>query len=265
MPSHSPEYCALRYESAPPLAWITLSRPGQDNQVDLLTCQELRAVASRLEEEPRVRALVITGDGPVFSRGRAAVPPSVVQQGSGEVARWLAQRRAAAVLAGIPVPVVAALNGDAVDHGLELALACDLRIAQRGAFLGVTDVGHGCLPWDGATQRLPRLIGRSCALDMLLTSRLVPAEEAHRMGLVNAVVDVNALESTAREQAEAIAAGAPIASRYAREAVYAGMDLPLGQGLRLEADLGILLHGSRDRQEGIRSFREKRAPRHRGE
>ena len=179
--------------------------------------------------------------------------------------RWVSQRRAASTLASVPIPVVAAINGDAVDHGLELALACDFRIACYGAQLGVTDVGRGVVPWDGATQRLPRLIGRSRALDMLLSSRLVSAEEALEMGLVNAVVAPSDLHQTTRQLAEIIASGAPIASRYAKEAVLGAMDLPLEQGLRLEADLNILLHSTKDREEGIRSFLDKAVPKYQGE
>ena len=197
--------------------------------------------------------LLVTGPHGGFSRRRETVPIEVRESGGDAVMRWVSQRRAASTLASVPIPVVAAINGDAVDHGLELALACDLRIACYGAQLGVTDVGRGVVPWDGATQRLPRLIGRSRALDMLLSSRLVSAEEALEMGLVNAVVAPSDLHQTTRQLAEIIASGAPIASRYAKEAVLGAMDLPLEQGLRLEADLNILLHSTK-RPRGGHSF-----------
>ena len=258
-------YRTLRSKVAPPLAWVVLNRPRQSNQVNLLMAQELREVAQRLQEDPAVRVLVLTGAGPAFSRGREPVPVSVRRLGGDLVARWMAQRRAADALAGIEIPVVAALNGDAVDHGLELALACDLRIACRGALLGITDVDRGGLPWDGATQRLPRLVGPSRALDMLLTSRLVDADEAKSFGLVTMVVELEALERTVQEVAGSIAGSAPIASRYVKEAVRSGMDIPLGQGLKLEADLNIQLHSTRDRAEGIQSFLEKQAADYRGE
>ena len=174
-------------------------------------------------------------------------------------------RRAAAALAEAEVPLIAAVNGDALDHGLELALACDLRIAARGSVLGVTDLARGTLPWDGATQRLPRLVGPGRALEMLLTSRPVPAEEAERMGLVNRVVDKGKVMEAARELAQGIARAAPVAARYVKEAVRAAQDVPLADGLRLEADLNIILHSTRDRAEGIRSFRERQEPRFVGE
>ena len=255
----------LSYESVPPLAWITLNRPHADNRVDHLMAQELREVFELLEQEAEVRVLVIVGTGGVFSRGREPLPPDVRQSGGDSVAQWMSQRRAAWALGSVSVPVLAALNGDALDHGLELALACDMRIACRAAVFGVTDVSRGVVPWDGATQRLPRLIGRSRALDMLLTSRLVPAEEALEMGLVNSVVEPADLLQTARQVAESMAAGAPIPSRYLKEAVNEGMDMPLEQGLRLEADLNILLQNTKDREEGIGAFLDKAVPSYRGE
>ena len=227
--------------------------------------QELREALALLEQHPQVRALVVTGAGETFSRGRESPPDSVQASGGDAVARWMTERRAASVLAAVPIPVVAALNGDAVDHGLELALACDVRIACKGARLGVTDVSRGVVPWDGATQRLPRLIGRSRALDMLLTSRLVSAEEALEMGLVNAVAEPEELMQTAQQVAASMSSGAPIASKYLKEAVLKGLDMPLEQGLRLEADLNTLLHSTSDRAEGIRSFLNKSVPEYRGE
>ena len=255
---------SLRYEASPPLAWVTLGRPGSDNLVDLLMTQELGEVADLLQQQPEVRVLVVTGAGKVFSRGREPLPDTERESGGDAVGRWMRDRRAACVLASLAIPVVAAINGDAVDHGLELALACDLRIASKTARLGVTDVSRGQVPWDGATQRLPRLVGRGRALDMLLTSRLVPADEALEMGLVNAVVGPDHLMEEAHQAAETLASGAPVASRYAKEAVLGGADMSLEHGLRLEADLNILLHSTQDRAIGIESFLHKTVPQYQG-
>ena len=255
----------LRYETRPPLAWITLNRPDFENQVDLPMTQELRRVAELLDETPDVRVVVVTGAGSVFSCGREPLL-SIANGASGDaMARCIAERRAASVLASMSLPTIAAINGHALDHGLELALACDLRIACENAQLGVTDVGKGRVPWDGATQRLPRLVGRSRALDMLLTSRVVSADEALEVGLVNAVVKGDDLADAVRQWTEAIASAAPIAGRYAKEAVLHGLDLSLEQGLMLEADLSILLHSTVDRNEGIRSFLSKSFPKFRSE
>ena len=260
MPSPTPSHRTLSYQPAPPVAWATLCQPHTDNTPDLSMTQELQALAESLHQQPEIRILIVTGAGRVFSRGRESPPHDVRSSGSHAVARWMSARRAASVIASIPIPVVAAINGDATDHGLEIALACDLRIASSEAQLGVTDVARGCVPWDGATQRLPRLIGRSRALDMLLTSRLIPAPEALQMGLVNAVAAPDELKETAQQTAEALASAAPVASMYAKEAVLSGMDMPLEQGLRLEADLNILLHTTPDRQIGIHSFLHKTTP-----
>lgn len=257
--------CLFHYEATYSLAWLSLDRLEEGNRIDPHMAQEIREVAELLQQ-CEARVLVVTGTASVFCCGREDTPIEVRRSGADTVAQWIAERRVADSLASLPMPVIAAINGDAIDQGLELALACDLRIACRDARFGVTDVcARGIVPWDGATQRLPRLIGRGRALDMLLTSRLVSAGEALEMGLVNAVVEPQDLESTARQLAEVIALGAPIASRYAKEAVLDGLDMPLGQGLRLETDLNVLLHSTRDREEGIHSFLDKTTPRFRGE
>ncbi len=174
-------------------------------------------------------------------------------------------RSIAEPIAKIDRPVVAAIQGDAIGQGLELALACDLRIAGETSHFGLPFIQAGLIPWDGGTQRLSRLVGRGQALEMILTGRIIDAKEAQRIGLINQIVPPAKVLTVASGIAKGMAAKGPIALRYAKEAVHQGMDLTLGQGLRLEADLYFLLHTSRDRTEGIRSFREKRAPHFRGE
>ena len=167
-------------------------------------------------------------------------------------------------MAGIPIPVIAAINGDAMDQGLEMALACDLRVAVEDAGLGITDLSRGVVPWDGGTQRLPRLVGRGMAMEMLLTGRVLDAREALKVGLVHHVVPCEQLDGAVGKLAATLAGKAPIALRYAKEAVMKGMDGPMEQGMRLEADLSILLQRTADRAEGIASFLEKRCPRFAG-
>lgn len=255
----------LKYSFRPPIATITLYRPRASNRVNLAMAMEIRQVCQQLREEEGVRVAVLTGRGNAFSAGREHLSFSGRLRQTYAPAEWLDLHRAAPALAEIEIPVIAAINGDAVDHGLELALACDLRIATRGARLGFTDLSRGVVPWDGGTQRLPRLVGRGRALEMLLDSRLLEAEEAHKIGLVNMVVDPEKLMDKVESLALGIASGAPIAVRYLKETVLKGLDMTLDQGLRLEADLNILLQSTADRAEGIRSFLERREPEFRGE
>ena len=253
-------YKTLKYQARPAIVTVTLNRPRAFNMVNLDMAIELSQVCQRLREEKEVRVAIITGSGQVFSSGRETLSFSLEARGTYSPPEWLALHRAASALARVELPLVAAINGDAIDQGLELALACDLRIAAKGAKLGFSDLGRGVVPWDGGTQRLPRLIGRTRALNMLLTSRLMDAEEACRVGLVNRVVEPEELLGHANDLALEIASGAPIAARYAKETVLKGMEMPIEDGLRLEADLNIILQSTSDRAEGLRSFLEKGKP-----
>ncbi len=161
-------------------------------------------------------------------------------------------------------PVVAAISGDAIGQGLELALACDIRIASETSCFGMSHIKSGLIPWDGGTQRLSRLVGKSKALEMILTGEMIEAQEALRIGLVNKVVPKKDLTEVTMKMAKEMASKGPIALRYTKEAIYKGMDMTLEQGLRLEADLYLLIHTSKDRTEGIQAFREKRTPKFEG-
>ena len=160
-----------------------------------------------------------------------------------------------------PQPIIAAIRGFALGGGLELALACDIRVAADDAQLGLTEINLAIIPGGGGTQRLPRLLGRGKALEMILTGGRVGAAEALRIGLVERVVPAAELGTHARELARTIAAKAPVALRYAKEAVVKGLELPLADGIRLENDLATLLRTTEDRVEGARAFLEKRPPR----
>ena len=258
------EYSTIHYQPAPPVGTVTLRRPRAGNRVNLAMATELGDVCRRLRDDGAL-AVILTGRGQAFSSGRERLSLSKRPDKALTPAEWLDLHRASAALAALEMPVIAAINGDALDHGLELALACDLRVAARGARLGFTDLSHGIVPWDGGTQRLPRLVGRALALEMLLTSRVLDAEEAREAGLVSTVVAPEDLNGTAKELALGIASGAPIAARYAKETVLKGMDMTLEQGLGLEADLNVILQSTSDRAEGLRSFFDKRDPSFRGE
>ena len=172
--------------------------------------------------------------------------------------------RAGQYIAEIEKPVICSVQGRAYDQGLEISLACDVRIAESTATFAMRQVLSGDMPWDGGTQRLPRVVGRSRAVELLLTGRTLGADEAQMIGLVNESLGPDDGSRRANELAETIASHGPTALRYVKEAVLTGSDGPIAQGLRLEADLSFLLQSTRDRHEGISSFLERRAPDYRG-
>ena len=234
------------------VATVTLDRPAAGNSVNELMASELRETCESVDADPDVRVVLLTGRGDAFCLGTDGPGP-------------VDDLRAAAAVAAVRKPVIAVLNGDAVDQGLEIALACDIRVASTCARLGLTHLARGAIPWDGGTQRLPRLVGIGRAMDMLLTSRLLDAGEALEAGLVNELAEAADLRTRARALAGTVAGQGPIAARYLKEALLKGADMTLEQGLRLEADLNIILQSTADRAEGIRSFLKRRSPLYRNE
>lgn len=238
------------------MAEITLARPGEGNLVDLEMAAELREACSLLAADDGLRVVILTGKGPIFSTGRQ-VPPD-----AGSITRMQAARAVAA----LPMPVLAALNGDASDHGLELALAADLRVAAPDARFWFSAPAEGMFPFDGGTQRLPRLVGSAWARDMLLTGRKMAANQALAIGLVNRVAESSeTVLHLARQLADSIVLGSPLGTRYAKEAIMSGTDMALPHALGLEADLNVLLQSTHDRAEGVASFLERREPDFRGD
>jgi enoyl-CoA hydratase/carnithine racemase len=177
---------------------------------------------------------------------------------------WIKIRSLGEPMARIDQPVIAAINGDAIGQGLELALACDIRIASETSRFGLPQIKSGIIPWDGGTQRLSRLVGKGKALEMILTGEMIKAQEALRIGLVNRIVPPDKLMAVAMDMAKEMASKGPIALKYTKEAIYKGMDMTLEQGLHLEADLYLLIHTTKDRTEGIKAFQEKRTPKFEG-
>jgi enoyl-CoA hydratase/carnithine racemase len=259
-----PRYDTIRYESAEGVATITLDRPDVLNAMNDGMRRELTRCFSGLAGDDDVHVIVVTGAGErAFSAGadiREFVAPAVPVRFR-EERRRLDFRQA---MDRCPQPIIAAIRGYALGGGLELALACDIRIASEDAQLGLTEINLAIIPGGGGTQRLPRLVGRGKALEMILTGARLPAAEALRIGLVERVVPPGDVHSSAMELARTLADEAPVALRYAKEAVVKGLELPLADGLRLEGDLSTLLRTTEDRQEGARAFLEKRRPKWQG-
>ena len=258
-------YEAIRYELADGIATITLNRPAVHNAMNERMREELTACFGELVRSEEARVVVVTGTGErAFSAGadiREFVAPQVP-------VRFRDGRRRVdfrAAMDRCPQPIIAAIRGFALGGGLELALACDIRIAGEDSQLGLTEVNLAIIPGGGGTQRLPRLVGRGKALEMILTGARIDAREALRIGLVERVVPATDVLSSAQALARALAEKAPVALRYAKEAVVKGLGLPLEDGLRLENDLATLLRTTDDRIEGAKAFLEKRKPRFTGQ
>lgn len=248
------------------VAHITLNRPEVDNILNQQLAQELEDICSDLNQDDNIYVVVLSGAGArAFCGGSEAerlIPEDDTISFSPLSA--LPGMNAAAAIASINQPVIAAINGDALGPGLELALSCDIRLAAPGARFGLPEVAAGLIPMGGGTQRLPRLIGRGKALELILSAETISAEEALKIGLVSRIVPQQDLTAEAEALAQTIASKAPIALRYIKEAVNQGMNLTLEQGLHLEADLYFLLHTTTDRTEGIKAFLGKRAAQFQG-
>ena len=246
-------YTTIIYTQKDHIAWVTLNRPEVNNIINRQLAQELEDVCHQINQDDGIYVVIITGAGDrAFCGGSELEPVSP-------------EYNLATAIANVDRPVIAAINGEALGQGLELALSCDIRLASQKAQFGFPQVAQRLIPMDGGTQRLPRIVGRGKALELILTAETINAEEALAIGLVSQVVPQQSLTSEAEALAKTIASKAPIALRYIKEAVNKGLDLTLEQGLRLEADLYFLLHTTSDRTEGIKAFLQKRPPRFKGQ
>jgi len=239
---------------------VTINRPKVLNALDARTLAELDAVFSDAAARDDVRAVVLTGAGEKAFVAGADINELSVQTAVG--GREHARRGQALFnrIERLGKPVIAAVNGFALGGGCELAMACTLRVAADSARFGQPEINLGLLPGYAGSQRLPRLVGRGRALELLLTGRQIPADEAFRIGLVNRVVPAAELATEARTLAQAIAAKAPVAVRYILEAVAAGLEMSLADAQDYEATLFGLVSTTEDMREGTKAFLEKRKP-----
>jgi enoyl-CoA hydratase len=242
------------------IAYVTVDRPKVLNALNVPTWQDLRTAFEDAQNDPAVRGVILTGAGEkAFIAGAdisgLAPATAIDAERSSRFGQQVLD-----LIENLGKPVIAAINGFALGGGCETAMACTIRIAVEHAKFGQPEVKLGLLPGGGGTQRLPRLVGKGRALQLILSGGLIGAQEAYRIGLVNEVVPAADLISRAESILNEIAANAPIAVKYALDAVNNGMETSQDEGLALEASYFGLCAGTEDKKEGTSAFLEKRAP-----
>ncbi|HWH07659.1 MAG TPA: enoyl-CoA hydratase-related protein [Candidatus Thermoplasmatota archaeon] len=258
-------YENLLVERDGPVAVLTVNRPKSLNALNGATLRELKAAAEALDADPGVAVVIVTGAGEkAFVAGAdisemASFGPLQAEdharRGQATVAAFERMRK----------PVIAAVNGYALGGGLELALACDVRVASENAVVGLPEVSLAVIPGFGGTQRLARLVGPGVAKELVFTGRKVKADEALQLGLVNRVVPQAQLLETCRQMARDIVANGPYAVRLAKEVIDKGLQVDLESGLEIEQKAFGLTFATHDQKEGMRAFLEKRKPAWKGE
>jgi enoyl-CoA hydratase/carnithine racemase len=263
-------YETIIYTAKDQIGYITLNRPEVMNAISFQMSREIIDVCAQVRRDPAVKVVIFTGAGEkafctgldlkerakeadettFFDKRRARNQPGVHSHHQ--------------AVAAIDKPTIAAVRGWTVAGGLEMALACDIRVAAEDAKLGMMEVRRGRLGGAGGTQRLPRLVGVAKALEICLTGEPIDASEAYRVGLVNRVVPADQLIPTAEEIARKMCLGAPLSLIAIKEAITKGVELPLEEGFKLESDLAMLLSNTEDQKEGSRAFAEKRPPQWKG-
>ncbi|GAB6061989.1 enoyl-CoA hydratase [Deferrisoma palaeochoriense] len=246
------------------LCLITLNRPQVMNSISFQMLLDLNRVLDEVRFDTSVRCVVITGAG-----DRAFCAGADLKERAGmtedQVRRYIHTiRNTFTEVENLPMPVIAAVNGVALGGGTELALASDLRIASENATLGLTETSLAIIPGAGGTQRLPRIVGKAKAKELIFTAKRISAAEALEIGLVNRVVPLARLLDAARELAAAIAKNGPLAVRAAKRAIDRGMEMDLADALVFESTCYETLIPTEDRLEGLRAFREKRKPEYQG-
>jgi enoyl-CoA hydratase/carnithine racemase len=262
MPMHMFKH--LKYEKKDGIAYIAVNRPDVRNALNSATISELGTAFDTAGADAEVRVVILTGSGEkAFVAGADINELSKLTPLAGKEYA-LAGQAVFSAIEQLGKPVIAAVNGYALGGGCELAMACTFRIASENAVLGQPEVKLGIIPGYGGSQRLPRLVGRGPALQMLLTGEPIPAAEALRIGLVNQVVPQAELLSTAEAIAKKIMANAPLAVKFCLDVVNRGMETSQEAGQHLEATLFGLCCATEDAKEGTKAFLEKRAANFKG-
>src|ERR1700742_4532947 len=254
----------VQYEKKGPIAYVTVNRPKVLNALNTPTWTDLQAAFADAKADASVQGVILTGAGDKAFIAGADISElaDVDAYGAEESSRF--GQGVLDLVENLGKPVIAAINGFALGGGCETAMACTIRIAAEHAKFGQPEVKLGLLPGGGGTQRLPRLVGKGRALQLILSGGLISAQEAYRIGLVNEVVPAADLIARAESILNEIAANAPIAVTLALDATHRGLETSQSQGLALEASYFGICASTDDKQEGTAAFLEKRVPRFRG-
>jgi enoyl-CoA hydratase len=248
------------YEKRESIAYVTLNRPKVLNALDAATWADLRSAFEDAKADSSVRGVILTGAGDkAFIAGADISELAHVDAYEAEESSRFGQE-VLNLIENLGKPVIAAVNGFALGGGCETAMACTIRIAAEHAKFGQPEVKLGLLPGGGGTQRLPRLVGKGRALQLILTGETITAQEAYRIGLVNEVVPAANLIARAEAVLKQIAANAPIAVKYSLDAANKGLDTSQSEGFALEASYFGICASTEDKREGTSAFLEKRAP-----
>jgi enoyl-CoA hydratase/carnithine racemase len=252
------------YEKKGAIAYVTVNRPKVLNALNTPTWQDLRTAFEAARDDAAVRGVILTGAGDKAfiagaDIGELAHATAIDAERSSRFGQGVLD-----LIENLGKPVIAAVNGFALGGGCETAMACTIRVAVEHAKFGQPEVALGLLPGGGGTQRLPRLVGKGRALQLILSAEMISAQEAHRIGLVNEIVPAADLITRAEAILNKIASNAPVAVKFSLEAVNKGLETSQGEGLVLEASYFGLCAGTEDKKEGTSAFLEKRAPQFRG-
>jgi enoyl-CoA hydratase/carnithine racemase len=259
-----PQLQNILYEKKGPIAYATLNRPKVLNALNQAVFAELRATFEDVRDDSNMRGVLLTGSGEkAFAAGADIAEMSSYTASQAEEATRRAQS-VTELIENIGKPVIAAVNGFALGGGCELAMACTIRIAAESAKFGQPEVKLGIMPGAGGTQRLPRLVGKGRALQLILSGEVISAQEAYRTGLVNEVVPLSDLMSRSEAILNQILANAPLGVKFSIDAVNKGLDGSVSEGLLIEASLFGICAGSDDKKEGTSAFLAKRAPQFQG-
>jgi enoyl-CoA hydratase/carnithine racemase len=257
-------YENILLEKKSAIAYVTINRPAKLNALNMATMEELRAAFIDIKSDTATRIVILTGSGDkAFIAGADIGELSKNDAVTGKEYTHRGQS-VLDLIENLGKPVIAAINGFALGGGCELAMACTMRLASENAKLGQPEVKLGIIPGYGGSQRLPRLVGKGLAMQLVLTGEMISAQEAHRIGLVNEITAAAELIPRAEAIAKKIIANAPLAVQYAMEAVNHGIETTLSEGLYLEAALFGVCCATEDKQEGTTAFLEKRPPNFKG-